>query len=439
MHSFRTPTFLRVPLRLFAIFAISSFLLTGCTSQATRQAEQAVTSFYAGDYLAAENGLRPLADNTNNDFVLNNARLGSVALTNYDIPQAEAAFLKAYEVMNSVGVNNGGRSLGAALVSENIKVWKGEPFDRAMVNFYLGMIYYMHHDYENARAAFENALFKLRDYGESKDSKDTDKYRTIESRFVLANLMLAKSWQRLGRDDLAVANFNRVAQLRPDLAALANPELNAKSNFLLVVETGTGPHIVTDFNGSIAGFGPKPYQVGPISCPMVYLDGRSMPTSDLARPTEDLLALAQDRVWQSIDTIRTVKSVIGTGLIAAGAVEGVRGAYDHGSGQRQDLIAGAALVGAGLLLKATSQADTRAWELLPRTTFVIPLHLDPGAHDVSIQFPGGLSQTWRGVTLPPDNSELTLYMRCLPWHQGPFQWPPPGLNQPLPAPAPPAH
>ena len=69
-------------------------------------------------------------------------------------------------MINSVGVNDGGRTLGAVLVDEKIHIWKGEPFERAMANFYLGLIYYMRGDYDNARGAFENALFKLRDYGE---------------------------------------------------------------------------------------------------------------------------------------------------------------------------------------------------------------------------------------------------------------------------------
>jgi hypothetical protein len=176
--------------------------------------------------------------------------------------------------------------------------------------------------------------------------------------------------------------------------------------------------------------------------PLVYVDGRVWPTNDVARPPVDLLALAQDRQWQSIDTIRTVKSAIGTGLIAAGAVEGVRGAFEHGSSQRRDLIAGAALAGAGLLLKATSQADTRTWELLPRSTFVVPMQLPPGTHDIRVQFAGGTSQTWQGVQVPGDGSELTFYMRMLPWHEGPFQYPPPtapyavmGVNE-LPPPMP---
>ena len=136
----------------------------------------------------------------------------------------------------------------------------------------------------------------------------------------------------------------------------------------------------------------------------------------------DLLALAQDRRWQDIDTIRTIKTTVGTGLIGVGAYEGLR------SRNRGNQTAGLAMIGAGLLLKATSQADVRQWEMLPRTTFVIPLDLNPGPHDVTVEFPNvpGLRQTWRGLVVP-EQGEATYYFRMERGNRGPFLWPPPAL------------
>jgi hypothetical protein len=145
---------------LIAIIVLS--LIAGCAEDKQhKEARHAVEDYRAGDFRAAEDKLEKLSQTTNEDFVLNNCRLGSTALSAYDLDESEAAFLRAYEVINSVGVNEGGRSLGAALVDEKIKIWKGEPYERAMANFYLGVIYYIRHDYDNARAAFENSLFKL--------------------------------------------------------------------------------------------------------------------------------------------------------------------------------------------------------------------------------------------------------------------------------------
>jgi tetratricopeptide (TPR) repeat protein len=420
------------PVILSAAIAVVG-MLTGCApTKEQRQLEAGIGYYFAGDYDQAQDELRPLAKKTNENFVLNNVRLGSAALVNYDLPEAEDAFLRAYEVINSVGVNDGGRSLGAVLVDEKIKIWKGEPFERAMANFYLGLVYYIQHDYNNARAAFENALFKLREYD---DATDKQKNTDVESNFRVATLMLARCWQKLGREDLARANFDSVKAHDPSLASLADYDRNAEANLLLVVDFGYGPQKMTDFDGAIVGFGPTPGEAGPIPAVRVNIDGHAVDLDGFNRPTIDLLAMAQDRKWQSIDTIRTVKSAIGTGLLVAGGIEGIRGANESGSAQRRDLTAAAALAAAGLLLKATSQADIRQWEMLPRTVFLLPLKVEPGTHDITVDFPTyrGVKQTWRDMVVP-DEGEATYYFRMQRWNPGPFQWPPPAIAQNAPAP-----
>lgn len=408
------------------IFIAIAAAFAGCApTKAQRQADRAIADYFAGDYTAATHRLQKLSEKTDENFVLNNLRLGSAALVDYDLAEAERAFLRAYEVINSVGVNDGGRSLGAVLVDEKIKIWKGEPYERAMANFYLGLVYYMREDYGNARGAFENALFKLRDYSANEKKSQRLDYRDVESNFAVAAIMLGKSWQKLGREDLARANLTRAGELQPQLREIADYDRNMQANLLLVIDLGHGPQKVTDFDGSIVGFAPTPAQVGPPPRASVRVDGQVMNESRLGEATIDLLAMAQDRRWQSIDTIRAVKSGIGTGMIAAGAYEGSRGLSGHGSAQRRDLTAAAALIGMGLLLKATSQADVRQWEMLPRTVYVMPLHVSPGAHDVVVEFPGipGLRQEWYGLEVP-EKGEATYYMRMQRYNSGPFYWPP---------------
>ena len=131
--------------------------------------------------------------------------------------------------------------------------------------------------------------------------------------------------------------------------------------------------------------------------------------------------LAQDRRWQSLDTIRTVKSALGTGLMIGGVAYGTQ----HNS---RPEIALAAILG-GMLLKATSQADVRHWEMLPRTTYVIPLTLSPGRHDIRVAFPDlpGVRQEWRGMVAPPGGEEATYYFRMQRYKTGPYHWPPRGM------------
>lgn len=402
--------------RVLCMSAAAALAAGGCQSAAVRQADDAITNYYMGDPRQAEQLLLPLSKEKNENFVLNNDRLGSAALMNYDLNVAEYAFRNAYEVINSVGTNDGGRSLGAAVVSEGIKVWKGEPFERAMTNFYLGLVYYMERDYNNARACFENALFKLRDYGTG-DVKN-DAYRLQESNFALAYLMLGKAYLHLDQPDKARKALDRAVDLRPGLAAVADMAANQRANVLLVIDFGRGPIKVTNADGAFAGFRPTLREEGPVPLPSVVVDGNAVMSPYAIHPTVDLVALAQERVWQDIDTIRAVKDVLGTGLIAGGA------GYALADRHANPYVAAGLILG-GLVLKASSQADVRQWEMLPRSTFIVPLSLPPGRHDVRIDFPAvfALSQDWRGIEAP-DEGEATYYFRMIRYVNGPFDWPP---------------
>jgi tetratricopeptide (TPR) repeat protein len=402
----------------------SAMLLSsiGCVSQDVLNAQQGVEAYLSGNYPQAKTLLKPLAKKTDENFVLNNNRLGSTGLALYDLQTAQGAFLNSYEVLNSYGVNNGGRTLGAVLVDEKIKIWRGEPFERAMTNFYLGLTYYMQGDYNNARAAFENALFKLKDYQtDEQNNPKSDQFKEIDSNFVLAQYMLARCYQRLGQDDLAAANFKRTVDLEGDLQQLADVNLNKTSNVLLIVDFGLGPHKETNADGALVGFRPLPEEVGPPPHPQVDVDSAGSAAGGLTYPLVDFVALAQDRRWESIDTIRIVKSVLGTGLIAGGAYE------TYNARNTTDAAVGLGLIAAGALLKASSQADVRVWEMLPRCTYAIPLTLTAGKHDIAVSFPDGIHQTLHAIEAPA-TGERTYYIRADRYSSPDLQWPPPTLS-----------
>src|SRR5437868_3411066 len=91
-------------------FIVVLVIAAGCADARHEQEDRAVHDYRFGNYPAAMRKLQELAKQTNEDFVLNNCRLGSAALSYDQYDEAEAAFLRAYEVINSVGVNEGGRS-----------------------------------------------------------------------------------------------------------------------------------------------------------------------------------------------------------------------------------------------------------------------------------------------------------------------------------------
>ena len=189
----------RIGLRLSA-FICGLMTFAGCQEpKSVKEGSRAVQDYLAGDFPRATQRLTPLSTETNENYVLNNLRLGSTALAAYDLGTAESA---------------------SVCVDDKLKIWKPDPYERAMASFDLGLVYLLRNDFNNARAAFENALFKLRDYATDEDEKAG--YTQQESTFVLAHVLLGRCWHRLGREDVARRAFDDVSRLRPDLAPLAD-------------------------------------------------------------------------------------------------------------------------------------------------------------------------------------------------------------------------
>jgi tetratricopeptide (TPR) repeat protein len=406
-------------IRHLAFSILSAAILAGCgPTKDEINARVGVDSYLSGNFAGAVRNLGPLADKENENYVLNNLRLGASALATYDFDTAETAYVKAYDILNATNVNDAGREARATWLLESNKVWRGEPYERAIANLQLGMIYYQAHDYGNARGAFENALFKLRDYA---DPKKPAKYDEHESDFAVALLMLGRTWANLHNPSESRRYFDLAVQYRPELKPLADALADANNNVLLYVEFGFGPRKTEEgMDGNALGFFPKPGQVGPPPPMQVTVDGGPREVSTLDKPLFDSIVMAQDRRWQKLDTIRKTKSYLGTGLMVAGA-----GATIYGADRRDGGTAavGLGLLAAGALLKASSAADIRSWEMVPRCVYVIPMHVDPGKHDIGVAFPGGLNQTWRGLDVPA-TGEVTFYYRMLRWTSGVHTWPP---------------
>jgi tetratricopeptide (TPR) repeat protein len=407
--------------RFLHIFLLLMALVGCAESRTARVGREGAELYFRGQYARSIDTLAPVAQEKDENYVLNNLRLGSSALAICDTNEAERAFINAYDVLNSTNVNDGGRAFAAATFSESVRVWRGEPFERAMANFYLGAIYYARQDYGNARGAFENSLFKLRIYDEG--AEDDSKFDEQESDFAVAMMMLGRSWMKLGRPDQAESYFRRVETLRPDLretvALLRDPRINV----ILFVEFGYAPRKTADgMDGAQVAFVPTPDRAGRIPEPLVYVNGQRYATPDLAPPCDTVL-MAQDRRWQSIDTIRTTKSVVGTGLLVGGALVTANGINQDSSGTA---LAGLGMMAVGALLKASSEADTRHWEMAPRTVFVVPLALTAGQHEITVDFPqaGGLRQTWQGLVAPPSGQDAAYFFRMSRQRTGPYTWPP---------------
>jgi tetratricopeptide (TPR) repeat protein len=353
----------------------------GCNTM-PKEVAQAIGDYQVGNYGQSAALLKPFAGKRNEDYVLNNCRLGSAALAwgqNGALEEAQQAFMNAYQVLNSTNINDPGRQVGVVVLWEGVKVWKGEPFEQAMAHYYLGLIFLIKHDYDNARAAFQNSLFKVREYA----SKDNfDKYKLAESNFALGYFGLGFCNMRMGKMDLAQAAFARAQEIDPSLAQVIADAQQPGVNTLIFVDAAMGPQKMgKGWYSEESVFGPTPQQMGPALPIVATVDGQVVTRQGENYGTVDTLAMAQERRWQDIDTLRKAKAIAGTGLMAGGT-----GAMTYGAieGNEAAFWGGLGALAAGALLSASSQADLRAWGMLPRTVFIVPATLPPGEHTIEV-------------------------------------------------------
>lgn len=87
--------------------------------------------------------------------VLNLNRLGLAAMSRGDLALARRAFDAAIPRVESIYANDASAAKARSVFNgEKVKDFKGEPYERAMMYYYRGLLYAHDGDYQNARAAF---------------------------------------------------------------------------------------------------------------------------------------------------------------------------------------------------------------------------------------------------------------------------------------------
>jgi len=351
-----------------------------------------VERFYRGDYEGAAAGFAERAHAVDRSFALHQNDYATAALCAGDLRDARRAFLEAGQVMGNFD-GSATRELAALIGSESLKVWKGDPYEKAMNSFYAGLLFFRDGQYDNALAGCKNGL--LAD-GDSKDEN-------AQSDFTLLHLMEGLCQRRLGRPDEAARAF---ALARASLEGRSSnaglePVIRGDWNTVLVIGLGAGPVKYRDGpHGSWARFAPAGY---PERAVRVSVDGAA-PTA--AAQAADLFFQASTRGGRPMDHILAGKAVLKDALLASGTVLLASGLETPHSGQSNALvIAGGVALLVGALL--TPQADVRHWETLPGEVHLWAGWLEPGTHTLRLEFEDG-----GGYALP----SLTQY-----WHHVPVR------------------
>lgn len=324
------------------------------------------------------------------DRVLWNYRVGATALRRGDWTEARAQFdaglREAAGILADAGAPEAARARGL-FRPESQKPFAGEPYERAMANYYRGLLYWAEGEPDNARAAFRNAMFIDSDTEEQRFAGD----------YVLPDYLDGYITARLGGDGEAA---RARAQAR---SAFALPAYDPGANVMVFVEYGRGPRKVAEgADGERLAFRTRPSLAvrGEL-----LVGGRVHPLP----PYDDLHFQATTRGGRVMDYILGNKAVFKRGTDAVGDValgaavvvasEGRRGPPPRTKeererqreNERERERAAVALATVGIFSKLASAAtrpaaDTRTWDNLPQYLSFVALRLPPGRHEARLEF-----------------------------------------------------
>ena len=334
---------------LCVLLAAVTLLVAGCA-----QKRYPLNAFYQYDYEQAVKGYRLTVNQTKEkderNIVLADIHYAGATFVAGDYRDAQAALVAASKIMEDVAYG-AERGQAAMALRHSMRVYKGEPYERAMAYTYLGLIFYRRGDFENARSAFNLAL--LADRGSKGDNED---YRDD---FTLAHYLIGKTYLKLGEADNAAISFGKVKKYVAD-----NPFADAAklkdTNFTLLVELGCGPGKRPDMIvGSVDVVQPCPY---PERSAEVFLDGQSL---GKAGKLVDVNYQGTTSGSSSRDTAQAAKGVAVAVL-------------------KQIPFVG--ILGSVAEMGGVNKADLRHWRLMPGEVHVIEAKVPEGLHTVQVKF-----------------------------------------------------
>lgn len=364
------------------------------------------------------------------NYVLQRMRLAVMTLAD-GYPDAAGQFLEqVYEILRTQGINKD-KTVASVVLNEDLKIWKGEPFEQALAFQYIALRFAMQGSWDNVRAASSNSVFYLRDFGADDEgsrldtvgvvdraaaahkAKDGDDhfletgYTPVESNFTLGYLMTGIANQQLGRDSEADEQYAKAIATRPAIQSLVERLKAGGYNTLLFVDYGRGPQkIATGTDNAIAKF--KPIVASDEQPLVVQVGGRSERFPWIC----DVNDMAQDHMWNNLEDMRIAKSHVGSVLLHAAAITAMSASSSNSKGAAYAAI-GMALV--GLAMKAGAHADTRYCEAMPQRIYIVPVMLTASDSLVELGVNGQLASHLALTGLdPPGPGQVSLrYVRLI--------------------------
>jgi len=323
--------------------------------------------YYNYQFTSAREVLRGAAETQlDENVILNNVRLGLAALADGDAQEAERTLGRVFDYISTAGLNKD-RTTAAVLINEGVKIFKGEPFEQALTYYWVSALYAAMGDWENARAAAANSLFRLTEFvGDRPQTQDGKDYTVVDTNFALGFIMQALA------SDLSNApgmneQLDAALTINPKLEPIVSTLRDRNYDALLIIDYGKGPvKVAYGPDESLVRFAPANQSAAYVS---VSANGRELTR---ALPVCDVNVMAQDLRWNDLEHVRKAKSAVGNVLFTGGLIATTIGAHNN-SGEA--VIAGLGAMAAGLLTKSGAGADTRYIDFAPQYVFIVPVLL----------------------------------------------------------------
>lgn len=367
-------------------------------------------AFASGDLETVRQFARSEVDNgppENEALVLN--VLAQTELLEGRIDDAFQHFGVAARIMGN-WQTSGSETFSAVVGSESSKTYKGDPYEKAMNAYYLGLLYLWRGEPDNARAAFKKGI--LAD-GESSDEKYQADFTLL---FWLAGRMSRLMGLREDAEDFfkeaqksnafCIAHGSRGQEPNP---VLQRPD---QGNLVILVDIGLGPEkYAAGDQEELARYRPRFF---PATGARVRLDDRDVGNTFVLT---DVDYQARTRGGTEMEGIREGKAVFKSAAAVAGIVLLDSASRDHGDSARTQAIVGGSLLLLSLL--TSTSADVRHWSTLPSTVQGLTLDAAPGPHRLTIEYfdaqgqvLANLIQHW-SIDIPATGESYFLF-RSLP-------------------------
>ena len=353
-------------------------VIIGCGSSR----ESPYVMFAQCRYAEAEGVLRHMVPAASHkDYALYGLLYASAAFEGGDYAGASDAMRDAAKAMEKIG---GGEDAAAVVGSESSKVYRGDPYEKAMAHLYSGILALRQQDDEAALACFRRAVVA--------DQSTRTKNEEQTKDFAAGHYFAALAYQRLGESENARVRLQQAAKYAgwsdvPTVKSLA------ESNVCLLIESGAGCYkAASGPGGSVCKIQALP---DPVSRVTVQCD--AAPLGE-ALMLDDLHAEAIAHGWGEMDSLRLSKGITKE-IISRAPFISMLGGTIH------------------------SEADLRAWTFLPRNLYVWSGRIEPGLHTIALRCRnakgeplGEYDQLWFYVPVQKDRLNV-MALRIVPYRQ----------------------